>query len=1124
MFYGGDGGDAGEAGDGADGGEPQPEPDIQVDEPPLTGDPPSYQLNFGNVLVGETVSKSVVVSNIGTADLQVLQLNFENGSGAEDFSVLQQQLDALPLVLAPGDQATIDVYYTASDGLTDSAILDIISNDPDEALVKIHLLSEFKGLALAAVSPAALDFGDIPVGQSSQPLSFSVLNQGSGNAALQVQDIRLGVLANPDFSLSVKDAVGQDVTLPAYVNNGDFLEVDVTYHPQVREVDSDEVVVVSDDQSHPSLAVSLTGQGVLGDLDVVPSPADLGRVRVGEHGEQQVTLRNSGGAPLSLTGVTLTDASAEWTLSSTDLDLADLAKNPRQLAPAESVSLLLEFDPQDVGLETANLVIDNTTETPQRTVAVQAEGFIPPAVQLQPDPPALLFGNVQLDFGTGQSDSKTLDVIIGNAGGEPLEINSVQRASMTSPEFTFTPDTFAPIPAGQYVTLSVTFSPVDLGSENGSLLIDTNDPDISLDSVTGRFRIDLAASGIDPNIFVSPSGSFDFGDVFVGRRVEQQVSIRNAGTGPLEIYDIHLSAGSSPDFQLGNLPQLPLTISSSSIEITFKVAYTPDVLGPDVAAVEIDSSDLGSLTTVLSLSGNGAGCPVGSIDCNGDPQDGCERPCVPTGAETCNYLDDDCDCDTDEDFDLQNDPANCGTCNHVCSYPFGVPGCQNGTCEMQRCLDGYADCNSTDQDGCEIHTDSDVTNCGSCGNACQFDNADASCLSATCVIGGCDTGWRDCDSSDSNGCETDIFFDEQNCGGCGNRCLYQNGVGVCSGGNCFLSSCLTGYDDCNNNPADGCEIDLDSDVNNCGFCFNQCPGTVGTPICVNGGCDISSCNPGLEDCDPNDGVNCETDIWSDPNNCNGCGLVCNLANATALCSTGSCVVDQCAAGWGDCNNQDPDGCEHDVSGDPANCGFCGNVCSFDNASAVCVDSTCQMGACDAGYYNVNGDPSDGCECAADGVSDVCDDGSISDLGTLADGAVVPVVGNLVPAGDEDWYTFTAPDNNTEDINSGHDHYHLRISFADNPGNQFAFYVYRNGNVSAGCAQKGDPVCPGADIDYEHYYYNECNPAAPDTCRGSTVGPGDCGCVNNSARYWLRVVRSGSGITCDNYQITIEFTR
>ncbi len=391
-------------------------------------------------------------------------------------------------------------------------------------------------------------------------------------------------------------------------------------------------------------------------------------------------------------------------------------------------------------------------------------------------------------------------------------------------------------------------------------------------------------------------------------------------------------------------------------------------------------------------------------------------------------------------------------------------------------------------------------------------------------MGACDTGWFDCNSQEGDGCETDIFTDPENCGGCGSACTFPNGLGQCAGGSCFLVGCVSGYDDCNNDPSDGCETDLSNDVNNCGFCHNRCSSSVGTPVCNNGVCDVSSCNPGLADCDPNDGQPCETNIWADPNNCGGCGNACSLQNATALCANGTCVVDTCDAGWGDCDNQDPNGCETDTTSDPQNCGSCGNRCTYANATALCVSSNCQLGNCDPGYYNIDGDPLNGCECAEDSVPDQCNDSTIYDLGTMSDGASVQVTGNLIPAGDEDWYTFTAPDNNSQDINNGNDNYHLAISFAGNPANQYAFFVYRNTNMSAGCADIGNPVCANEDVAYDHYYYNRCVPSKPKSCRGSTTGPGDCGCVNNSARYWLRVVRAGSTVSCDPYQILIEFTQ
>ncbi len=1128
VVEGTDGGIDGDGGDGGEG-EQSPKPDIVVLSPPLSGDPPVYQVNFGNVLVGETVGKQIELSNDGDADLQIIQLNFEAGSDADDFSIDEDQLNSLPIVVPPGESTILDVLYTATDGLTDHAVLDIISNDPDEPLVQIHLLSEFKGEAFASVNPTSLEFGDIPVGDSSQPLSFLVSNQGTGNAVLQVEDIRFGIMSNPDFDLQVTDAASQGVVPPVFVNNGEFLQVDVTYHPQLREDDADEVIVVSDDVVHPSLSVAIAGRGVLGDLNVQPSPVDVGKVRVGQHGELIVTLSNSGGAPFSISGVNIADVSQEWTLSSSDLDLADLGNNPKQLAPAESVTVLLGFDPEDVGQELGTLVIDNTTEEPQRQVAMQANGFIPPSVQTTPDPAVLLFGNVQMDFGSGAKEIAQLDVLIKNVGGEDLIISNIQRAGTTSPEYTFEPDQFGSIAPDVELPLRVTFTPMDLGSENGALILDTNDPDIELDGVTGRFKIDLLANGIDPNIFVSPAAAYNFGDVYVGRQALKDISIRNAGTGPLEVTAIDLTAGSSPDFELFNLPALPMVLSNTSIEVIFQVGYTPDLLGPDSGAIQIESSDIGRPDGVtIDLAGNGAGCPAGAIDCDGDPQNGCERPCVPSGVEQCNYIDDDCDCDTDEDFDTQNDPQNCGNCGNVCSYPYGVPACNGGSCELLHCLDGYDDCNGFDLDGCEKNTDTDVQNCGSCDNACQFDHAGASCLAGTCVMGSCNTGYLDCNSSDVDGCEADIFFDELNCSGCGVRCTFANGNGICSGGNCFLDSCIAGYDDCDNQDGNGCEVDLLTDPNNCSFCNNVCPGSVGTPVCNNGSCDVSSCNPGLAECISGDGQPCETNIWADPNNCNGCDIVCSLDHATADCSNGSCIVDTCDSGYGDCDSLDGNGCETELTIDPINCGFCGNVCTYDNAQAGCASSLCFMGACDAGYYNIDNNPGNGCECAEDGFADICDDALITDLGSLASGSSVQITGNLIPApADEDWFTFSAADNNSSDLVNGFDNYHLHIYFdsvGGNPSNQYVFQVYRNTNVSAQCAQKGNPVCSGEYLEYDHDYYNECSVGTAHQCRSTASGPGACYCVNNTARYWLRVERAGSTVTCAPYLINIDFTQ
>jgi len=71
-------------------------------------------------------------------------------------------------------------------------------------------------------------------------------------------------------------------------------------------------------------------------------------------------------------------------------------------------------------------------------------------------------------------------------------------------------------------------------------------------------------------------------------------------------------------------------------------------------------------------------------------------------------------------------------------------------------------------------------------------------------------------------------------------------------------------------------------------------------------------------------------------------------------------LSTCALGERDCNGDSTDGCETDLS-TPSNCGSCGNVCAFVNASAACTASLCTLSNCDVGFSDCDSDPSNGCE-------------------------------------------------------------------------------------------------------------------------------------------------------------------
>lgn len=76
-----------------------------------------------------------------------------------------------------------------------------------------------------------------------------------------------------------------------------------------------------------------------------------------------------------------------------------------------------------------------------------------------------------------------------------------------------------------------------------------------------------------------------------------------------------------------------------------------------------------------------------------------------------------------------------------------------------------------------------------------------------CAIGGCMTGYADCDNVDHNGCETDYTNSLEHCGDCLTSCLTrdQHANFNCNNGLCVVIDCLDGYRNCNQLNVDGCE-------------------------------------------------------------------------------------------------------------------------------------------------------------------------------------------------------------------------------------------------------------------------------------------------------------------------------
>ena len=1028
------------------------------------------KVSFGAAGFGQEVKRTVIVTNIGNGPLTIYVVDFETNTNPDpDHPRFTRVTDKnIPATLSPNDTLNIDVLYRQDDADPDNGFLVINSSDITQPQVKVFLFSTYKGppdlkIVDRSTNPPktlypeatsqntyTINLGNIPIG-NTKDLMVSFLNDSDGSI-LAIKSANIVQMSKNKIDVELRSMIDPNTkyTPPIYMSAKEMIDMYIKYVPSTKEAQElTRVTIVTNDsdinndsiEDNGELIINIVGQAgyVPPGINVDKTEMNFGEVQVGLSSEDLFNICNTGEDNLVIDGTSgLDNPNTDFSISPSKLGGTILG--------GACIEVKVKFTPLNQGNQFNKIVVkSNDPNNPNIEVKLYGMGT---------DPNLVLNPDQDIDFGIVEvgKESKEVSLSIYNSGKGNLSINSIGLTIGSSADFIITnlPQQFPVLLKGdgqETLTFGVKFKPSvssDPQAIKGALEIKSSDKDNQIKY--------LNLSGIG---FACPNGFSDCNNDMSDRcEANINTSLEHCG---------HCNN--------------PCVVSN--------------------------------------------GTPV----CNNGT---CQ-------IQSCNQFWADCDklyntgCETSTEKDVNN----CGNCGLKCSVLNGVPKCESGNCGIDRCNTPYKDCKNGYLDGCETNTNTDANNCGGCGKTCSAPNATTKCNNGFCAIDKCDNGFKDCDGIYSNGCETYIFGDSLNCGECGAICMIDNANPKCVSGQCAIDSCVGDYSDCDGKVSNGCEKNLSNDVNNCGFCNFICTINNAQPKCVNRTCVIDYCLGTFRDCNGNVSDGCETDTSNSVDNCGGCGssFKCSVANGTAKCENSICGIASCNTGYKDCKNGYSDGCETNTTNDVNNCGNCGTICNIPPyaQSVACQSSTCKITACSSTYYDINGNYNDGCECRQDS-DDIAGSGNTSDtaidLGTLQDSAkqYTQVTGkNIVPTSDVDWYKVVAQDVATVGYNNFDFIVEIVGCNANNPAAcEFQIEVYKD-VVDNNHKMCSDDVYYRFTVNFRSDVDSNGKNEGENPCTASCISNdfvNNC-CHNYTATYYIKVYRrAGAAASCNSYTLKV----
>lgn len=423
------------------------------------------------------------------------------------------------------------------------------------------------------VQPTALAFGDVRVNTPSSARTLTVRNLGG-------QTLTVNSISVPGI-YALSGATSYTVPPTGAVSHS------LTCTPPAVGAQNGTLVISSNDPATPTINVSLSCAGIDSNLDISPSPLSIPTTRVGEPLERTITLRNTGGASMVLSSVSLSGA---------NLELVGVPAQNLTLGPNDPTTVTVRFNAAQSG--DASGTLSATYDGGQTRTAQISARALTTSIAVTPD------GSVDLGpVCIGQSKQQEFSVIANAEAAFDVDAISTpaEPFTLSAPAL---PATVQGAGANN-VAFTVTAAPTTIGRVSSTF-------DLTTDIPNGTPKtIEVSVEGLPAGVSGTPA-LLDFGSAEPDTTsIGQPVNVSNCNTTPVTTMNPRIEGANASEFAIvANPPSATIEAAGTA---SWLVISTIDTPGLKDAQFVVDY-DGGTVTIPLAAEGLGEGVLDDGLD------------------------------------------------------------------------------------------------------------------------------------------------------------------------------------------------------------------------------------------------------------------------------------------------------------------------------------------------------------------------------------------------------------------------------------------------------------------------------------------------------------------------------